>query len=157
MLKSLLGARGKDVARMVQVYFGDASTIVAPMHCNASAVYFEQVAVLTIVGQPSPIDLGNAFAEAFALFSPSARDPSQAKRSDWPAFKASGCSSIKDFESRYLPVACSSLSASNAVVRASTPHPAGAGLEIALHFNPQLPAHAIGEGLIRLMRAARSA
>lgn len=155
MLKSLLGARGKDVARMVQVYFGDASTIVAPMHCNASAVYFEQAAVLTIVGQPSPIDLGNAFAEAFALFSPSTRDPSRAKRSDWPAFKASGCSSIKDFESRYLPVACSSLNASNVVIRASAPHPLQADLEIAWHFNPQLPADVIGQGLLSLFRAAR--
>lgn len=155
MLKSLLGAKGRDVARSVQMYFGDTSTIVAPMHCNASAIYYEQAIVLTIAGQPSPVALGNAFAEAFGSFSLSTRDPSQEKRSDWPSFKASGCRSISDFESRYLPVSCNSLNASNAVVRASAPHPSAADLEIAWHFNPQLDADAIGNGLLRLLRAAR--
>lgn len=155
MLKSLLGAKGRDVARSVQVYFGDTLTIVAPMYCNASAIYFEQEAVLTIVGQPSPIALGNAFAEAFGSFSLSARDLSQAKRSDWPSFKASGCRSISDFESLYLPVSCNSLNASNAVVRASAPHPSAADLEIAWQFNPQLDADAIGKGLLRVLRAVR--
>ncbi len=154
MLGSLLTGKSRDVARMVRIYFGEASTIVVPMHRNASGICFEQETLLVIAGDPAPMQLGEAFAEAFASFSVVSRDVSFSKRSDWPAFKASGCPSIKAFETRYVSMSCASLNASNAIVRASMSHPSQDGIELAWHFNPSLAPDAIGDGLLRLVGVA---
>jgi hypothetical protein len=126
------------------------------MHRNGDGVEFEQSGICVLPGTPAPVRLGEAFANAFAAFSIVRHRPPVTNRSDGPGFKASGCASIRQFESQYIPIFCSALAASNAVVRASVPHPANPECEIAWHFNPLLAPAAIGEGLLRLAALARA-
>lgn len=155
MLSSLFGRKANDVERVVRIFFGPASTIVVPMHRSSTGVHFEQNGVAVLAASATPDQLGDAFSRAFAAFSVVPYGVPFARRSDWPAFKASGYRSMKEFERCYVPMLCASLNASNAVVRACVPHPSEADLEVAWHFNPVLAAGAVGEGLLRLVRTAR--
>lgn len=156
MLASVLSRGKPDVERSARIFFGPDSTIVVAMHRSAQGVDFEQPEPCVIPGQPAPAQLGEAFAKAFAAFSVVRSDVPLTKKSDWPGFKASGCRSIKQFETQYVSMLCSSLNATNAVVRASVPHPANAELEIAWHFNPLMTPDAIGRGLVALAALGRA-
>ena len=79
------------------------------------------------------------------------------KKSDWPAFKASGLTSLKAFEREYTAVLCEGLNPSNATVRASRLYPADRDLELSVTFNPLLDAEAVGATLLRLARAGDEA
>lgn len=142
--------------RSARIFLGPTDTIVVPMHRSAEGVDFEQSNPFVLPGSPTPTQVGEAFAKAFAAFSVVDASVPFTKRSDWPGFRASGCRSIKQFEDQYVALLCSSLNASNAVVRAAVSHPAGAEFEIAWHFNPLMRPEAIGEGLLRLAALSRA-
>lgn len=155
MVLSLLKFRKPEVPRLVRVFFSDDRLIVVPMHQAATGVYYEQAAPIVLESPVTPAVLGTAFCAAFDAFSVTDADLQGMKRSDWPAFQASGLRSMKAFERAYLPMVCESLNPSNATVRASVAHPSEADLEIAAHFNPMLAPEPIGTLLLRLANAAR--
>ena len=75
------------------------------------------------------------------------------KKSDWPAYIASGMPSMKVFEREYTAIRCTGLNPSNAVVRASRPSPTDPGMELSITFNPLSHPEEIGAVLLRLARA----
>jgi hypothetical protein len=151
VLRSLLSSRQKSVPRMVRVCCSGTRCIVAAMHRNSDGIHYEQAdPVLVDVQQPA--DLGAAFRTAFDAFSLRDWDRPAAKKSDWPAYLASGLPSMKAFEREYAAILCEGLDASNAVVRASRVYPGDRELELSISFNPLLDAGEIGEILLRLAR-----
>ncbi|ANH68189.1 hypothetical protein ABE85_12565 [Mitsuaria sp. 7] len=141
----------------MHLYFSDAAVIVAAMHRNLEGIYFEQAdATVRLAGVPSAHELGRAFQSAFQSFSMVDADLRGAKRSDWPAFKASGARSVKQFEDEFRPVSCYSLNPGNAIVRASTPHARKSEVELSTSFNPLQSAEAIGARLLRLLETAKA-
>lgn len=155
MILSLASFQTPKPARMVRLFFSDSRIIVAPMHCSRAGVYFEQSAPLVLKVPSAATEVGVAFRRGFNLFSMSNEDLTAMKKTDWPAFRASGMRSTKAFEQDYVTVLCESLNASDAVVRASVAHPADEGLEISASFNPLLAPDEIGKALLRLVNAAR--
>lgn len=153
MLLSLFSRTRARAVRGVQLYFGPGSVVVAAMHQNLAGIYYEQADALVLGGAPAPAELGAAFRAAFDRFSVRDADLGDAKKSDWPAYRASGARSLKEFERAFRPVACYGLNPSNAVVRAATPHRALAGVELSVAFNPLGPAQDIGRSLWRLVEA----
>jgi len=102
------------------LYFANAGgkVIVAPLNVNQDGICYEQEAVRVLDAGYSLADLGDALKEALSAFSERPRDLRLHKKTDWPAFRASGLSSVARFESEFLPVSVECLNASGAVARA---------------------------------------
>jgi hypothetical protein len=122
------------------------------MHQVPGGIYYEQPGPV-VVDVLQPADLGAAFRTAFDAFSLRGVDMATRKKSDWPAYIASGLRSMASFEREYTPICCASLNPSNAVVRASRLHPADPGMELSVSFNPLSHPEEIGSALLRLARA----
>lgn len=157
MLRSLFSGPARYAIRGVHLYFSKDSVIVAATHQNRDGVYYEQPVPLVLPGHPVPAQLGAAFQGAFQSFSVQDKDLGTVKRSEAPAYRASGARSLRDFEGRFRPMQCYGLHASNAVVRASMAHPVEEDIELSISFNPQLAPEEIGDKLLRLARAANAA
>jgi hypothetical protein len=151
MLRSFFGPREKPVERVVQIYFSGTRFIVAAMHRNNAGIHYEQADPVVIDVRQSA-DVGVAFRTAFDAFSVRDRDLSAAKKSDWPAYIASGMQSMKAFEREYTSILCEGLNASNSVVRASRVYPRDPEMALSIAFNPLLDADVIGAMLLRLAR-----
>ena len=143
--------RPPRAARCVHIYASIDNTIVAAMHRNFAGIYYEQIDPVVLAGSPDPVALGAAFKQAFDRFSVKDANLREHKRSDWPAYRASGLRTIKEFERRYRAVACQGLNDSNAVVHASMARPDAADCTTTISFNPQLPPEDIGANLHRLL------
>lgn len=157
MIRSLFSRAEKPAIRGVHLYFSPERVIVAPLHQNLAGLYHEQATPLVLEGTPRPQEIGAAFQRAFEDFSIRDEDLRNARRSDWPAYQVSGVRSLKAFESAFKPMQCHGLNPSNAVVRASMQHPQHEGIDLSISFNPLLDAHAVGEKLLQLARAAGAA
>jgi hypothetical protein len=83
--------------------------------------------------------------------------PCDFKKTDCPAFRASGPNSVKEFERLYTPVLCQSLNSANVLACASVSHPKHAGIALSTAFNPGLPPDIIGKNLLRFVEAAKNA
>lgn len=144
-------------ASAVQLYFSEDVVIVAATHRNLAGIYFEQAGgTVRMAGVPSAHELGQAFQAAFRSFSMMEADLRNAKGTDWPAFKASGARSIRQFNDTFRTVSCYSLNPSNAIVRASTPHARNSEIELSTSFNPLMSAEIIGAQLLRLLEVAKA-
>jgi hypothetical protein len=143
--------RPPRVPRCVHVYVSADKAIVAAMHRNLAGIYYEQAAPVVLVGPSDAATLGAAFKRAFDGFSVKDANLRQHKRSDWPAYKASGLRTLKDFEARFRHVSCSGLDDANMIVQASTAHPGDKSISLNISFNPALPPSRIGEHLMQLL------
>lgn len=156
MLRSLFSLSRSSVIRGVHLYFGREQVIVVPMHQNLAGIYYEQPGAMVIQAPLTVRQLGEAFSRAFAMFSVKDANLRDSKRSEWPAFVASGLRSIKEFERMYRCIGCYSVNSANAIVRASTSHPVFGNIELSASFNPHGSPEAIGAALIELRDAANT-
>lgn len=136
------------------LYFGKESrvAIAAPLHVNQDGIGYEQEAVRLLPAGYSLADLGDALKQALAAFSKRPCDLRLCKKTDWPAFRASGLSSVARFEREFLPVSVEYLNPSGAVARAEVSLPDEEDLGICCTFNPRLPAEDLGRRLTALLR-----
>lgn len=153
MLASFLRRRAPSVERMVRIYYSSTRFIVAAMHQIPGGMYYEQPDPL-VVEVRQPADLGVAFRAAFDAFSLQHMDMSNMRKSDWPAFVASGMRSMKLFERDYTPMCCAGLNPSNAVVRACRQYPSDPEMELSITFSPLSQPEEIGSHLLRLASAS---
>ena len=153
MFQHFLRLLDPPVVWMVRIHHSGASFIVAAMHQVPGGIYYEQRTPVVVEVQ-QPATLGAAFQTAFDAFSVVRdTDMSSMKKTDWPAYVASGMRSTTMFERAYTPICCAALNASNAVVRASCVYPANPELELSTTFNPLSSPEEIGTALLRLARA----
>lgn len=155
MLSIFKSATDKETVRSVHVYFSSDAFIVAATHKNHDGVYFEQPDAKFFRGIPSEYELGQSFRTAFDQFSIRSKDLRSNKKTDWPAYKASGLGSVKQFEESFRFVYCSSLNSSNSLMRASTAHASDPLIELSISFNPLLQAEVVGSHLLRLVQTAK--
>ena len=147
--------RPARVPRLVHVYASSDDTIVAAMHRNFAGIYYEQADPIVLAGPADAEALGSAFKRAFDRFRVKDVNLREHKRSDWPAYRASGLRTIKEFESRYRFVSCSSADATNRLVHASF-EPTGAAGHM-IEFAADAPATVIGERIAHLLERACTA
>jgi len=154
-----MSPKNEAVPRMVHIFVhrSRGHFVVAAMSRNDDAVYYEQPAGAAFVQLVSPDSLGQAFRTAFDRFSVAHVDLQPTKKSDWPAYKVSKAASVAEFERTFIPVTCTALNESNAVVRASAPHPYRKNVELSVVFNPLLSDSAIGNSLVELLEAVSAA
>ena len=136
------------------LYFGREPRVVlvAPMHVNQDGIGYEQEGVRLLPAGYSTADLGEALKQALSAFSERRRDVRLQKKTEWPAFRASGLSSVARFEREFLPVVVEYLNASGAVARAEVSLPDEDNIGVCCSFNPRLLAEDIGSRLAALLR-----
>lgn len=157
MLRSVFARTKPDPIRGAHLYFSTGSVIVAAVHQNAAGIYYEQAEPIVLQGVPSAVQLGDAFQAAFQKFSIGDASLHETRKSEWPAFQASGLRSMREFERLFRPMICYSVNSANITVRASVAHASCPDIELSISFNPLLAAEAVGERLMRLVKAADAA
>jgi hypothetical protein len=140
--------------RSLAVYVGPNSVIVAPRHATPDGILYEQdiPIVLTAV---SPQSVGAAVKKALDAFSIQAKDLRSAKRSDWPAFRASGTKSMKQFEAEFSCLSVEHVNPSGAVARAELPLPGDEDFFMSTNFNPHSADENVGARVLALAQHAK--
>src|SRR5262249_20283554 len=89
--------------REVHVYLPheQSPAIIAPMYGNSESLNYEQEEAITVAEWGDPRVLAAAFRVGIERFTCKDRRLEDFKRNDWPAFRASGCRSIQQFENVY--------------------------------------------------------
>ena len=134
----------------VTVYVGETVVIVAPLHTTPEGVLYEQEQP-TVLSVDSRGDVGAAVKKAFAAFSTRAQDLRSAKKSDWPAFRASGCKSMMQFEAEFRRIHVQYLNASGALARAELVIPGDEDFAVSTAFNPRLADEEVGNRVLGLV------
>src|SRR5580658_5727022 len=90
--------------KQAHIYLVDDAkpAIVAAMHHNAAGIFYEQDEVVVVVDWRQSSPLVAALRSALERFSFRDRNLRDSKRSEWPAYRASGCRSVQEFESSYI-------------------------------------------------------
>jgi hypothetical protein len=142
--------------RCAQVYLAaNRPSIVAAMHFNSAGIYYEQ-------GEPSVTDSwrdGLALAaslrsslERFSFRDANLRD---AKKTDWPSYRASRCHSVKEFESLYLRVHVRALNEAELFYDAYAQPPGENDITLHVTLNRYGPDAEIGRQLVKLFDVCR--
>jgi len=127
--------------------------VVATLARTSDGVCFSVPEGAVLLPWPTHEALGDAFRQAFSRFAMRDADLTKLKRTDAPAYKASGCRSVSEFERTYVAVYAQSVNDANIVVRACAQHPRFEQIELSTCFNPRLPSATIGKHLLDLLDA----
>jgi hypothetical protein len=129
--------------------------IVAPIYCNMESLNYEQESPIVVRDWRVPEALASAFRKAIERFERKDRDLRGDKPTDWPAYNASRCRSVRDFKATYQAIFIQAANAEELYYEART-RPAGVE-EIELCVG--LPRHAsdteIGRKLLHVYEACR--
>ncbi|TLD70532.1 hypothetical protein FEM03_12465 [Phragmitibacter flavus] len=131
------------------VYVGPNAVIVAPCHSTPDGILYEQD-VPIVLPVASPQTIGAAIKRAFEGFSMRTNNLRDSRKSDWPAFQASGAKSMRQFEAEFYRLSVSCLNPSGAVARAELPVPGDEEFSFSTVFNPRLPDEEIGGRVLAL-------
>jgi hypothetical protein len=95
-----------------RIYLADDTkpAIVAAIHHNAAGIYYEQDEAVVVADWREVLPLVAALRSALERFSFRDRNLRDSKLSEWPAYRVSGCRSVKEFQSSYF---CISVRAAN--------------------------------------------
>ena len=143
--------RRRRAPRCVNVYLSVENAIVAPMHRNIAGVYFEQDVAVVVTDLHDASALGREFRKAFDRFSIRDKNLRNHRRSDWPAWQASGLRTIKEFERRYRVVRCHGVDDDNLRVRACVELPVKEDGGHTIEFAVDEPPAIIGARLHELL------
>jgi hypothetical protein len=86
------------------IYLADSSkpAIVTAMHHNTAGIGYEQDEAIIVADWHESLSLVTALHSALERFSFRDRNLRDFKLSEWPAYRASGCRSVREFKSKYL-------------------------------------------------------
>ncbi len=115
-------------------------------------IQFELDGEIADIDGLEPATLGAAACERFLASEnrPMPQSVRKRKRTDWPAYRQSGCRSVAAFEREYLPVSMIGLNKANISVRLET-EPLRDGVRLTVLCNP-LATQRLGEELMKLRK-----
>ena len=144
------GQEATHFVRVCTVYFSaDRDTaLVAPMF-NHAGLFAEQPGAVGEARVEDAAALGQAIRDALdrCVFQPEFNLAGK-KRTDWPAYRASGCRSVREFEQRFAPILIQGANASNLVAIVESPTLG----EFELHLQASVSFHAPPAELGRCVR-----
>jgi hypothetical protein len=139
----------------ISVYIGESAAIVAPTHASGDGgPYYEQECPIYLEPYAST-DLGSAIKKSFEKFSVKERNLRNLKKTDWPAYRASRCSSVKRFEAKFQHISISYLNSSGAMVEAQITFDDDPSYGVFTAFNPRLPDEVVGKKIEDLIHRFR--
>jgi hypothetical protein len=128
--------------------------IVAPMYGNMESLDYEQEDAIPVSEWGDPRVLAAAFRAAIERFIRRDRNLKDFKRNDWPAFRASGCRSVQQFESAYHPIFAKALNESELYYEARTRPEGEHEIELRVLLNRYASDEEIGRKILRLFHVA---
>jgi hypothetical protein len=92
--------------REARIYLSDKSdsAIVTAIYDNEASLLYEQEETLIVSNRCDPIAIASTLRNAIERFKRRDRNLRDYKITEWPAYRASNCRSVKEFESRYLQI-----------------------------------------------------
>ena len=140
----------------VAIYVGSSVVIVASRHATPDGIVYEQDSPV-VLKSGSAADIGAAVKQAFGAFSIRTKNLRDLKASDWPAFQASGCRSIKQFATEFRAIFVGHLNSSGMVARAELAIPGDADFAVSTTFNPRLPDEEVGRCVLGVVDRGKRA
>ena len=128
--------------------------IVAPMYGNMESLNYEQEDAIAVDEWANPRVLAAAFRVGIERFSCKDRKLEDFKRNDWPAFRASGCRSVLQFENAYHPIFAKALNAAELYYETRTRPEGEQEIELRILLNRYASDEEIGRKILRLFQVA---
>ena len=144
------------VLREVHIYLPHEHrpAILAPMFGNMESLNYEQEEAISVADWGDPRVLAAAFRTAMERFARKDRKLRDFKRSDWPAFRASGCRSVQQFENTYHAIFARALNQSELYYEARTKPEGELEIELRVLLNRYASEEEIGRKILRLFHVA---
>jgi hypothetical protein len=115
---------------------------------------YEPEEAIPVADRGAPRALAFAFRTAIQRFTRKDRNLRDFKRSDWPAFRASGCRSIQQFENTYHPIFARALNSAELYYEARTKPEGELEIELRVLLNRYASDEELGRKLLRLFQVA---
>jgi hypothetical protein len=144
------------ILREVHIYLPHehGAAIVAPMYGNMESLNYEQEDAIAISDWSDPRVLAAAFRVGIERFTRKDRKLEDFKRNDWPAFRASGCRSVQQFENAYHPIFAKALNEAELYYEARTRPEGEHEIELRVLLNRYASDEEIGRKILRLFQVA---
>ena len=144
------------VLREVHIYLPHehGPAVVAPMYGNMESLNYEQEEAIPVTDWGDPRVIAAAFRTAIERFSRKDRNLRDFKRNDWPAFRASGCRSVQEFEGSYHPIFAKALNEAELYYEARTRPEGEHEIELRVLLNRYTSDEENGRKLLRLFHVA---
>jgi hypothetical protein len=120
------------------------------MSFNSAGIYYEQDETLIVESWRNDVNLAVALRNALGKFGFREEDLRDRKKSDWSAYRASSCQSVRDFETSFLRIDVRALNESELFYDASARPPADSELRLHVTLNPYGSDEEIARLLIKL-------
>jgi hypothetical protein len=130
---------------------GAGSLIAAAIYDNHESTYYEQEDVAVIEQWRNAETLGMATWGALARFRRKDRNLYDVKLTDWPAYRASGVRSVKQFEATYLRIHVEALNEAAIIFQASALPPKESEIALRVTFSKGASDKDVGALLLRLI------
>jgi hypothetical protein len=144
------------VLREVHIYLPHehGPAVVAPLYFNMESLNYEQEEALIVADWGDPRVLAAAFRVAMQRFTRKDRNLGDFRQTDWPAFRASGCQSVQQFESSYHPIFAKALNEAELYYEARTNPEDEHEIELRVLLNRFGSDEEIGRKILRLFHVA---
>jgi hypothetical protein len=146
-----------DKRRAVQVFIrrdGD-QVIVVPMHYNENGVRYEDETTVRIEGPFDPSEIGTAVFLALGTSGVRPKNLRETKLTDWPAFRASGATSVRRFEADYIALKVEGANDANLVFTITGLPFKGSELEVGATAPNACSSENLGDVVGKVYRACR--
>ena len=142
--------------REVHIYLPheQGPAIVAPMYGNMESLNYEQEEAITVAEWGDPRVFAAAFRVGIERFTCKDRKLEDFKRNDWPAFRASGCRSVQQFENAYHAIFAKALNKEELYYEARTRPEGELEIELRVLVNRYASDEEIGRKILRLFHVA---
>jgi len=124
------------------------------MYGNMESLNYEQEDAIPVPEWGDPRVLAAAFRAAIERFTRRDRDLKDFKRNDWPAFRASGCRSVQQFENTYHAIFAKALNETELYYEARTRPEGEHEIELRVLLNRYSSDEEIGRKILRLFHVA---
>jgi hypothetical protein len=124
------------------------------MYGNMESLNYEQEEAIPVTDWGDPRVIAAAFRSAMERFTRKDRNLRDFKRNDWPAFRASGCRSVQEFENAYHSIFARALNEAELYYEARTKPEGELEIELRVLLNRYASDEENGRKLLRLFNVA---
>ena len=129
--------------------------IVVAMHRNENGVYFEADQTAVQDAPLNDVEIGTTVFQALGSSSLQQKDLRDVKSTDWPAYRASGAPSVREFEADYIYLEVEGANDANLIYAITGSPNNGSDLEVRGTVSSACAPAGIGKMVMKVYRACR--
>jgi hypothetical protein len=128
--------------------------VVVTMHVNEDGIWYESESPAVLRGPLTAEQLGGAVVRAMSATAQRSKDLRTVKMSDWPSYRASGATSVRNFEQEFISLAIDGANDANLVAVVTGAPEIDAELQVTSSVSTAFPT-SMGECILRVYEACR--